>query len=157
MFAVNTILCPTDFEPPSQAAFEVAKSIAGKFGAKIILLHVAMAPPEYDEWASVLPLDEADMAERAERLSSYQREDGGEIERLVLAGNAESVVVREAAHRGCDLIIMGTAGRGGVGRLLLGSVAEHVSRKAPCPVLLVRGEQVSAVEARAAASTASNS
>jgi len=138
MFIVNTILCPTDFHDASQAAFEVAKSVAEKFEAKIIALHVAMTQAEYSNWAPELPLDEEDLAERANELAKLTRHDGGEIERLVLVGDPESVIVREAEERHCDLIVMGTTGRGGIGRLLLGSVAEHVSRKAHCPVLLVR-------------------
>jgi len=155
MFAIEKILLPTDFEEPSRAAFEVAKSIAGKFGAKIVVLHVAMTPPEYDEWVPDLPIDDQDLAHRADELSKFQREDGGEIQRLVLVGNAEEVIVREAEERGCDLIVMGTAGRGGIGRLLLGSVAEHVSRKSPCPVLLVRGDKTSSAGTKPAASAAS--
>jgi len=150
MYAIEKILCPTDFEQPSRTAFDVAKSIASKFGAKIIALHVAMTPPEYDEWAPDLPLDDQDLAQRADELSKFQREDGGEIQRLVLVGNAEAIIVREAEERGCDLIVMGTAGRGGIGRLLLGSVAEHVSRKATCPVLLVRDNKASSTEAKTA-------
>src|SRR5688572_9694918 len=138
MFDIKTILYPTDFHEASRAAFEVAKSIASKFGAKIVALHVAMTPPEYSEWAPVLPVDEDDLAERADELGKIVREDGGEMERLVLIGDAEMVIVREAEERRCDLIVMGTTGRGGIGRLLLGSVAEHVARKAHCPVLLVR-------------------
>jgi len=138
MFNIKTILYPTDFHEASRAAFDVAKSIASKFGAKIVALHVAMTPPEYSDWAPILPVDEEDLAQRAHELATFVREDGGEIERLVLVGDAEMVIVREAKERKCDLIVMGTTGRGGIGRLLLGSVAEHVSRKAHCPVLLVR-------------------
>ena len=140
MFNINTILCPIDFHDASQAAFEVAKSIAAKFDAKIIAMHVAMTPPEYSNWAPVLPVDEEDLAERADHLANFTRDDGGEIDRLVLVGDAEMVIVREAEDRRCDLIVMGTTGRGGIGRLLLGSVTENVSRNANCPVLLVKAQ-----------------
>jgi len=156
MFGIKKILCPTDFSETSRAAFDVAKSIANKFDAKIFALHVAMTPPEYDEWAPDLPVDDEDLAQRADELSEWGREDSGEIERLVLVGNAEAVILREAEERGCDLIVMGTTGRGGIGRLLLGSVAEHVSRKAPCPVLLVKGETAKPASTRPKTAAASN-
>jgi universal stress protein A len=151
MYAPKTILCPTDFEEPSRAAFQVAKAIADKFGAAVIVMNVATTSPVYEEWGADLPLDAADLEDRAEALSEFVREAGGEIERLVLVGHAASVIVREAERRGCDLIVMGTAGRGGIGRLLLGSVAEHVSRKAPCPVMLARGGNASFTGTSAAA------
>ena len=155
MFDVKTILYPTDFHEASLAAFDVAKSIAAKFGAKIVALHVAMTPPEYSNWAPVLMLDDDELAQRADELAKFVRSDGGEVERLVLVGDAESEIVREAEERHCDLIVMGTTGRGGIGRLLLGSVAEHVSRKAHCPVLLVRApnaERTTEVKSLVAAS-----
>lgn len=153
MFNIKTILCPTDFHDASLAAFEVAKSIAAKFGARLVALHVAMTPAEYSDWAPILPLDDEDLAKRADELAKLIREDGGEIERLVLVGDAEMVIVREARERGCDLVVMGTTGRGGFGRLLLGSVAEHVSRKAACPVLLVKGHQADGGDSQAAVRT----
>jgi hypothetical protein len=56
------------------------------------------------------------------------------------------VIVSVAADTGCDLIVMGTHGRQGVSRVLMGSVAEHVIRNAPCPVLTTRGLTTEAVE-----------
>jgi universal stress protein A len=150
MFEIKKILCPIDFSEASLEAFEVAKSFAEKFNATLVALHVAMTPPEYSNWAPVLPVDEEDLAKRSDELAKLRREDGGRFERLVLVGDAESTIVREAEVRGCDMIVMGTAGRGGVGRLLLGSVAEHVSRKAHCPVLLVRAHAAAAASKPAA-------
>jgi nucleotide-binding universal stress UspA family protein len=140
MFDVKTILYATDFHEASLAAFDVAKSIAAKFDARIVALHVAMTPAEYSNWATVLPVDAEVLAHCGDELANFNREDGGEIERLVFVGDAETEIVREAEERRCNLIVMGTTGRGGIGRLLLGSVAEHVSRKAHCPVLLVRAD-----------------
>ena len=63
-----------------------------------------------------------------------------EVETAVCEGYAATVIVEEAAEREVDLIVIGTHGRSGIKHLLLGSIAERVVQKAPCPVLTVRGE-----------------
>ena len=74
------------------------------------------------------------------------------IERVLREGNPAEEIVRLAGERGCDLIVMGTHGRRRLGRLLMGSVAEQVLRRAPCPVLTVKGEPAeAALAARPAA------
>jgi hypothetical protein len=60
------------------------------------------------------------------------------VEHRLADGNPSEEILRQARDTGCDLIVMGTHGRRGLGRLLLGSVAEEVMRKAPCPVLTVK-------------------
>jgi len=144
MFDFKTILVPVDFGPSSFAAFDAAKIIAAKFGAKILVLHVIPPPVVYSDFAPVLPEngEVRNAAIPSSELGKFAREDGGPIERLVCEGDEELMIIHEAAAQHCDLIVMGTAGRTGIGRLLLGSVAEHVSRQAPCPVLLVKAPQV---------------
>jgi nucleotide-binding universal stress UspA family protein len=71
-------------------------------------------------------------------LPSSARCDSTGIEYLLADGIPAEEIVKVASDRGCDLIVMGTHGRTGVGRLLLGSVAEEVMRKAPCPVLTLK-------------------
>jgi nucleotide-binding universal stress UspA family protein len=132
MFNVKTLLVPIDFHPASRAAFDVAKVLAERFSADLVVLHVV--PP------SILPENGATSEREAAlvELAKLSRSDGGAIERVALIGDEEGAIVQQAVARRCDLIVMGTAGRSGIGRLMLGSVAEHVSRNAPCPVLLVK-------------------
>jgi nucleotide-binding universal stress UspA family protein len=74
-----------------------------------------------------------------EELEALRPEDPGiTVERYRLVGDEADEIVRLAKAKGCDLIVMGTHGRSGLGRLLMGSVAEMVLRKAPCPVLTVK-------------------
>jgi nucleotide-binding universal stress UspA family protein len=70
--------------------------------------------------------------------ASRLAKDGIAVERLRLDGPAAAAIIAEARRAGADLIAMTTHGRGGLGRLVLGSVADDVLRHAPCPVLLVR-------------------
>lgn len=140
MFNLQSVLVPVDFEEASFAAFAAAKAIASKFGAKILVLHVLPPPVVYSDFGPALPGngEARDPVISTSELGKFARDDGGPIERLVRAGDEASMIIQEAATQHCDLIVMGTAGRTGLGRLLLGSVAEHVSRQAHCPVLLVK-------------------
>ncbi len=72
------------------------------------------------------------------RLAAMTRDDGGPIDYVIRRELPEEAITLEARKRAVDLIVMGTSGRKGVGHFLLGSVAETVARKAPCPVMLVR-------------------
>jgi len=147
MFEVKTILAPIDFSLASQAAFDTAKVIAAKFAAKLVTMSVIPPPKVYWDAGPDFSVTDGNLQRNSatERLAKFNREDGGEIERVVRVGDAKLLIVHEADDRHCDLIVMGTAGRSGIGRLLLGSVAEYVSRRAPCPVLLIKAppEEVS--------------
>src|SRR5262245_45927406 len=119
MFDVKTILVPVDFHDASVAALGAARAIAEKFGAKIIALHV-VSPPAV---ASVAGLPVPPDVEKRNRSSAATELDqlveivkgDGEIECMVIQGDVESLIVKTAAESQGDLIIMGTAGRGGIG------------------------------------------
>ena len=146
---VNSILVPTDFSEPSDAALQYATDLARTLGARLYLLHV---PGKTGENLEVnFPVGRFETAAR-ERLDTLLSQS--DIERLrpeyaVHIGTPAEEIVRYADARAIDLIIMGTHGRSGVAHLLLGSVAEQVVRAAPCPVLLVRQRKTAVVKTEA--------
>ena len=143
MLPIRTILHPTDFSAHSEYAFRLASSLARDYGARLIELHVLerplfihggvmTAPPEPP------PPEEQRQAIR-EQLQRIKATDPAiSIEHLLEEGDPATGILQVAKERSCDLIVMGSHGRTGLGRLLLGSVAEQVVRKAPCPVLTVK-------------------
>jgi len=149
MFTLKTILVPTDFSEASQAALVYAKALAAPFGASIHLVHVmedllahAWAAEVYV--ASMPNLRDEIEKEARERLSALlaaeERQQYGVVTAL-LAGNPFLEIIRYAKAQNVDLIVIGTHGRGAIAHMLLGSVAEKVVRKSPCPVLTVREAQ----------------
>jgi nucleotide-binding universal stress UspA family protein len=145
MSAIRSILHPTDFSPPADAALMFALALARDQKAKLTLVHVARwparpigMPPE-----SPPPLD-TDLERRELERQLRQRPTGGfpVDHRLEYADTFAEGIIHVAKELGCDLIVMGTHGRTGLSRLLLGSVAEEIVRRAPCPVLTVRSSLV---------------
>jgi nucleotide-binding universal stress UspA family protein len=140
MLALHTILHPTDLSPLSDYAFRLACSLARDHGARLIVLHVR--PPEilFAESPYVLPPDPAQVWEYwQEELCSLRPPDSiVAVEHLLKEGDPATEILSTAKANDCDLIVMGTHGRTGVSRLLMGSVAEQVLRHAACPVLTVK-------------------
>src|SRR5208282_817778 len=132
MCAIKTILHPTDFSDNSGYAFNLACSMARDYQARLILLHVVYPAP-LSEWRS-------ESSETMKQRFPWPQpiDPGIDMELRVAEGDAPAEILRSAKAIGCDLIVMGTHGRTGLGRLLLGSVAEEVMRKATCPVLAVK-------------------
>ena len=134
MLCIRTILHPTDFSPTSAVAYHVARALARDYKARLVVVHVVPVPPftraREREWFSGGPPGwRHRLRARLRRLSrSYRLRQGDPA--------AEIVTVAEGS--GCDLIVLGSHGRTGLRRALLGSVAEGVLRRAPCPVLTVR-------------------
>ena len=141
---MKRIVCPTDFSQAAATAERQAAALAGPLGAEIVLLHVASETPLWRETLGtpqVRAVFEAQrkwaadaLAERAVALAGQ----GVSARGLVKVGVPWEQIVRLAADEGADMIVMGTHGRTGLDRLLLGSVTERVVRRAPCPVLTVR-------------------
>jgi nucleotide-binding universal stress UspA family protein len=144
MLAIRTILLPTDFSESSDAAFELACALARNHGAKLLLLHVGEAPIVVSGGAMAPPAPlppEYDRPALEAKLRGLKPSDQKLlVERRVVYGNAAIQILDAAKEFACDLVVMGTHGRGGLRRALLGSVAEQVVRKAPCPVLTVRAD-----------------
>ena len=136
---IQTILHPTDFSEQSEAAFAFACSLAREYFSEILLLHVV--EPAFvssaDGMTIPIPTGEKEMAE--ERLAKvFPLDPHVKARRLVVLGPVVSEIARVAAENKADMIVMGTHGRRGFSRLLLGSVAEGVLREVACPVLFVK-------------------
>jgi len=140
MLPVKTILHPTDFSEHSQYAFRVACSLARDYGARVILAHVwSLHLYNSPEMGPIIPDPVMIEEELNARLHALKPADAAvAVEYRLCLGDAAAEIVALAKDEKCDLIVIGTHGRSGVGRLLLGSVAEAVLRRAPCPVLTLK-------------------
>jgi nucleotide-binding universal stress UspA family protein len=131
MLSIQTILHPTDFSERSGYAFQLACSLARDHGARLIVLHVMPVPLVQEK-----RLYREEMAAELNRLRAPNAQV--RVEHRLEEGDAATQILRVAQETSCDLIVLGTHGRTGLGRLLMGSVAEQVLRMASCPVLTVR-------------------
>ena len=141
---ITRILVPTDFSPPSDKALACGLALAGAFDAAIHLLHVvevaagAEALTVHYE-SQLLVKDVERMAwEELQRLMPQADQKRARAELDVESGSPLDEILRYAREHAIDLIVMGTHGRTGLSHLIIGSVAEHVVRSAPCPVMTVR-------------------
>ena len=149
MLPIKTILHPTDFSKQSEFAFQLACSLARDYGAELFVAHV-VTPPVVVYGEGVLPVEpQAYQAELREKLNRLHAEDPEVrvLHRLV-EGQPVDEILHLAKEIDCDLIVMGTHGRTGLGRVLMGSVAEKIVRSAPCPVVTVREPSPVAEQAR---------
>jgi nucleotide-binding universal stress UspA family protein len=139
MLPVRTILHPTDFSERSDHAFRLACALARDCGARLFVLHVLRSPLVF--YGSEAPPPGAGRTEEEgwNKLRQLQaRATGVQVVSCLAEGDPAEAILRAARETRCDLILMGTHGRTGLGRLLMGSVAEQVVRKAPCAVLTVK-------------------
>lgn len=139
MLPIRTILHATDFSTQSRTALGLARSLARDHGARLILLHVAPDPVDEGMLATV-PMDPRYYHEALEELRAPL--DGPDlkvpIEVRLRYGDPADEVLQEVEEFPCDLLVLGTHGRSGLSRLLMGSVAESVMRRATIPVLTVK-------------------
>lgn len=140
MLAIKTILHPTDFSPASDNAFRLAVGLARDYEAKLIVLHVA-EPPVIAFGEGVVPPNPIEHQQALRRRLDEIQAPVAQlvIERELAEGQPAAQILRSAKDHASDVIVMGTHGRTGLGRLLLGSVAEQVLRGATCMVLTVKG------------------
>ncbi len=142
---IETVVCAVDFSEPSDYALRYALKLCRVFQARLNLLHVVEVPflPSYS-MADVpdlnLPIEQLEESarERMEELLSECRDEYQQVEGDVVAGSPFVEIINYARQLKADLIVMGTHGRSGLKHLLIGSVAEKVVRKAPCPVLTAK-------------------
>ena len=131
MLAIQTILHPTDFSERSGYAFRLSCSLARDRDARLIVLYVVPV--------SLAEEKRGFGEEIAQELNHMQIPDPKiKVERRLEEGDPAPQILRVAQETGCDLIVMGTHGRTGLDRLVMGSVAEQVVRGASCPVLTVK-------------------
>ena len=146
MKPITTILVPTDFSESSREALDYARTVAAAMGASLHLLHVVENPFVFGMYAEVytaLPPDYLDTLARTARTRleaqlTPEERDRFHAEFITRIGiPAEEILDYLAAHPEIGLVIMATAGRGGVARAVLGSVADKIVRGARCPVMTV--------------------
>ena len=148
MIQLRRILFPTDFSDNARAALPYACAFAEQFGAELHILNVmyemAQVVPETGTFFTtpVSNIDEVrESTERAlAKLPGPEGKNVANVVRATVPGTPFLEIIRYAKEHDVDLIVMGTHGRSGLAHVLLGSVAERVVRKAPCPVLSVRPE-----------------
>lgn len=149
MMKLNKILVPVDFSTPTRAAVQTATSLAKDHGATIVLLHVEEPPLAYGGGELYYGVEAPDVNALRKMLEEVRPSDPNVFcTRRLVTGDPAAAIVRVAEEEGADMIVMSTHGRTGVTRFLMGSVAEEVVRKAPCPVLTLR--QILGKEAEAA-------
>lgn len=140
---VGKILCPVDFSTPSQAALRVAARLAAAHGSELVVAHAfhypaVMAANETPLPGTTMKLLLADEKRFLDTAAQEARQLGAtHVTTAFLEGSPWRELV-DLADKGADLIVLGTHGRTGLKRLVLGSVAEKVTRHAPCSVLVVR-------------------
>jgi len=140
----KNICCAVDLSEPSWLAAEQAVELAREARSRLTLLHVRTPPPPAASGGlvssqGILAEEERESEERLEEW----REDAEHRARIpvrsvIRMGDPASEIVQFAEEEDCDLVVVGTHGRGGIPRLILGSVAERVVRAAPVPVLVAR-------------------
>lgn len=138
------ILVPTDFSENAEQALDYACALASKLGSTIRLVHAVPTPPTTLQVAlseDVLVKLVREHSEALEKLAEPRRAVASFGEASVEVGDPRDTIVRTAKELGADLIVMGTHGRRGLSRVVMGSVAEDVIRHAACPVLTVRSKQ----------------
>ena len=145
MIALKQIMVPTDFSAASESAVKYARALAEVFNASIHVVHVMEDPFLYApaSEAYIIPAGLPEELERNARNHLNKVIPEADREKLqaqlvLKKGSPFVEIVRYAKDSDIDLVVMGTHGRGPIAHMLLGSVAEKVVRKAPCPVLTVR-------------------
>jgi nucleotide-binding universal stress UspA family protein len=138
MLAIKTILCPTDFSEYSKHAYQVACALARDYRAKIVLLNVLPIPlaPVVGEMIPIV--QEEQVFHLTDMIDAHPKPAGVDVDHKMVRGEPVDEIVELAKALPADIIVMGTHGRGLLGRILMGSVAEGVVRASPCPVLTMR-------------------
>jgi len=139
VFILKEILVPVDFSECTEKAMSYAVPFARQFGARVTLLHVVepIYAPATDMGVVVDVYTDED--EKCE-LEKLHARFAGQVrcQTRLKKGKAESEIINAAKELACDLIVLGTHGHTGLDRLLMGSTAAKVVRRAGCPILVVR-------------------
>lgn len=140
----QNILIPVDGSEVAANAAQEGMALAGQLGSAVTFLYVIdisiLSLPDAEIGLSNVDIMRESFTKQGNAvLDGLVAGAGGvKVERLIVEGDVHEEIVRVADNRKVDLIVMGTHGRRGINRLLLGSVAESVARRAHCAVLLVR-------------------
>lgn len=140
---LNRILVAVDFSETSHKAFDYALALARAYESTVVVLHVLEDPILYAPTTDQSYRDEFEQRvdERLQELLNRHGSEGVQVSAETRQGAPFVEIIQFAKAEQCDLIVMGTLGTGPIEHMLLGSVAEKVVRKAPCPVLVVRPDE----------------
>ena len=149
MTRFQTVLVATDGTNDSDGAVEAALDLAHDTGARLLVLTVVPEgttdEPEEDDPGTVslaAPTDEdeeiAEAQERTDTVLDHAKEWGLDAQSIIWEGDPGETILAAAEAENADVIVIGTSGRSGVGRMLMGSTSDHVVRNATVPVLVVR-------------------
>lgn len=138
MIQLSRILCPTDYSNASAKAVRYAVELAKRVDAHVRFLHIR----EKDGYASGTTADEASIPERFSQMLMSEIKNGLQADVKEAGGEPKEVIISQAERWGADLIVMGSHGRSGLMRLMMGSVAEAVYRSASIPVLLIKQDAI---------------
>jgi nucleotide-binding universal stress UspA family protein len=155
MIEIRRILCPIDFSDYSRRALDHAIAIARWYESTITVLHVfSIAPAVANASGTAVfepivltNVDREQLLGDVRRFAEAESAPPTAVRAMVLEGNAANEILNHAAEMKADLLVMGTHGRSGFERLVLGSITEKVLRKARCPVLTVPRHHPDAVPA----------
>ncbi len=141
----KTILFAVDFSQSSDYAFQFALSLAKKYDARLLIIHVINEPVDlrgfYVPHISFEKLEqeiEVGAKKMMEKFCRTQIKDYSKYESFIVPGIPYDEIIKKAQEQSADLILMGTHGRTGLDHVLFGSTAEKVVRKSPVPVMTVR-------------------
>lgn len=139
MISIKRILVPTDFSRPSEQALEAAISLARKFSAKITLLHVWSMPYTAYSEGLTWPVEDMEAAARIELDAAHAKAALAypNVDAVLRQGGDWSRILEEIEKGRYDLVVMGTHGRRGLKRAILGSIAERVVRLSTVPVMTI--------------------
>ena len=143
--AVTQIVCCTDFSDHAEAAFQTALDLAGRYQAKLYVVHVLppvvnpmltdadLMLPEHPDESLVLSLNE-----RMQDVYANRIPEAISYELVVRDGHVSTEIIRFIEETDADLAVVGAFGLSGMGLVLFGSVAKRIAHKAPCSVMIVR-------------------
>jgi len=146
MIAIKNVLVATDFSAPSETALNYARAMARSFGAQLHVLHIF--EPLWITSADVVGggvalatmiqgLEDTARKQLEEAVTEADRRELKAVAEMVTSESPAREIANYANEHKVDLLVIGTHGRSGISRMLIGSVAEKVVRLAPCPVLTV--------------------
>jgi len=151
VITIKNVLVATDFSPVSVTALMYGRALARTFGATLHVLHVVDNLAERLAYGEAMaayssPELQVDLEQAAKRdLEAKVREDDRRelhaVTVLRTSSNPASAIAAYAQQSSIDVIVIGATGRGALNRMLMGSVADKVIRRAPCPVLAVRNPE----------------
>lgn len=140
----QNILCPTDFSESAAKALTLADEMAHQFDAKLHVLHVVYDLNLYSgaastmAWYPTMYIDLEKMAQEEMQKTVKSIKHSKRVSSTIHRGMGSEAILNYARANECDLIVLGTHGRTGLARVVMGSTTEHVIRHATCPVLTVR-------------------